>query len=65
MDGLETLKRLKAVSPGTGVVMVTGEEADTKVKMAVAQGAYGYVLKPFDLLYLELVVTAKLTIAGR
>ena len=65
MDGLQTLKRLKEVSPGTGVVMVTGEEGDEKVKEAIAQGAYGYVLKPFDLLYLELVVTAKLAIAGR
>jgi len=63
MDGLEVLEQLKAISPETGVLMVTGEEDDDKVRKAVGLGAYGYVLKPFDFLYLELVVSAKLAIA--
>jgi DNA-binding NtrC family response regulator len=63
MDGLATLEKLLEINPKLGVVMVTGEQDDEKVKKAIALGAYGYVLKPFDFLYLELVVASKLTIA--
>lgn len=63
MDGLETLKRLLEINPKLGVVMITAVQDDDKVKKAIELGAYGYVLKPFDFLYLELVVMSKLTIA--
>ncbi|MFH1189364.1 MAG: response regulator [Candidatus Omnitrophota bacterium] len=63
MDGLETLKELLKMNPKLGIVMATSETNDEKVKKAVEIGAYGYVLKPFDFLYLELVVIAKLSIA--
>jgi len=43
--------------------MVTGRQEDEKVNKAIEMGAYSYVLKPFDLLYLELVVMSKLAIA--
>ena len=43
--------------------MATGEEDDQKVHQAMALGAYGYVLKPFDFLYLEMVVSSRLAIA--
>lgn len=64
MDGLQTLEKLLAVRPGLGVVMVTGEQDDDKVRAALDLGACGYVLKPFDLFYIELVVASKLVIAG-
>jgi DNA-binding NtrC family response regulator len=63
MDGLETLKELLKIDPGLGIVMASSETDDEKVKKALESGAYGYVLKPFDFLYLELVVMAKLAIA--
>ena len=63
MDGLDTLKNLLEINPKLGVVMVTGVQDDEKVKKAIELGAYGYVLKPFDFLYLELVVMSKLIIA--
>jgi Response regulator containing CheY-like receiver, AAA-type ATPase, and DNA-binding domains len=63
IDGLVALKKLLAIDPKLGIVMATSETNDEKVKMAVESGAYGYVLKPFDFLYLELVVMAKLAIA--
>lgn len=63
MDGLATLEKLLEINPKLGVVMVTAEQDDEKVKKAMELGAYGYVLKPFDFLYLELVVMSKLTIA--
>lgn len=63
MDGLETLKRLLEIDPKLGVVMSTAVQDDEKVKKAIGLGAYSYVLKPFDFLYLELVVASKLAIA--
>ena len=63
MNGIETLKEILKIHPTMGVVMATGDEDDAKVHQAMELGAYGYVLKPFDFLYLELVVTAKLAIA--
>jgi len=63
MDGLTTLKKLKDINAELGVVMVTGDQDDEKVKKAIELGAYGYVLKPFDFLYLNLVVMSKLVIA--
>jgi len=63
MDGLTTLKKLRDINAKLGVVMVTGVQDDEKVKKAIELGAYGYVLKPFDFLYLNLVVMSKLVIA--
>jgi CheY-like chemotaxis protein len=63
IDGLETLKKLLEINPHLGVVMATADKDDEKVKKAIELGAYGYVLKPFDFLYLELIVASKLLIA--
>lgn len=63
MDGLETLPKLLEINPQLGIVMATGVLEDEKVKKAVELGAYGYILKPFDFLYLELVLMSRLAIA--
>lgn len=63
MTGIDTLRHLFKIKPGLGVVMVTGSQNHEDVNEAVKMGAYGYVLKPFEFLYLELVVMSKLTIA--
>ncbi len=63
MDGLATLEKLLKINPRLGVVMVTGAQDDEKVERAMELGAYGYVLKSVDFLYLELVVMSKLAIA--
>lgn len=63
IDGLETLKGLLEINPKLGVVMATGVQDDDKVRKAIDLGAYGYVLKPFDFLYIELVVMSRLAIA--
>ena len=65
MDGLTTLGRILEINPKLGVVMATGQRDDQTVRKAMELGAYGYVLKPFDLLYLELVVLSKLMIAEK
>jgi DNA-binding NtrC family response regulator len=63
MDGITTLRKLLEINPKLGVIMTTGVQDEEKVKEAMAAGAYGYILKPFDFLYLELVVMSKLAIA--
>ncbi|MFC1698871.1 response regulator [Candidatus Omnitrophota bacterium] len=63
MTGIDTLPKLLEIDPKLGVVMVTGNQEDEKVKKAMELGACGYVLKPFDFSYLELVVMSKLAIA--
>ena len=63
MNGLDALREILKMHPALGVVMTTGEEDDETVRQAMALGAYGYVLKPFDFLYLELVVMSKLILA--
>jgi len=64
MDGLATLKRIRENDPHMGVVMATAHHDDKLVRQAMELGAYGYVLKPFDLLYLELVLLSKLSLAA-
>lgn len=63
MDGLTALPKLLEINPKLGIVMVTVDKEDEEVKKALALGAYGYVLKPFDFVYLELVVISRLAIA--
>ncbi|MFC1621342.1 response regulator [Candidatus Omnitrophota bacterium] len=63
MNGITALPKLLEIDPKLGVVMVTGNQDDENVKKAMEMGACGYVLKPFDFLYLELVVMSKLAIA--
>lgn len=61
MDGLETLKKLLEINPRLNVIMATGAHSDERVRTALDLGAYAYVLKPFDFLYLELAVRSRLT----
>ncbi len=56
IDGIEVLRRLKALEPSVSVVMVTAIE-DVKVAVeAMRLGAYDYVSKPFDLDRLKVIV---------
>lgn len=47
-DGVSLLEKIKAVSPKTPVVLLTGF-ADIQEKDALAKGALAMVKKPFDL----------------
>jgi DNA-binding NtrC family response regulator len=64
MDGLLTLKKIREIDPEVGVVMATSVQDDQIAAEAAALGSYHYVLKPFDLQYLELVVMTRLLIAS-
>jgi two-component system C4-dicarboxylate transport response regulator DctD len=59
MDGLMTLRKLRAAQPNLPVIMATGVDDESVVREALSCGAYDYVTKPFNLEYLETVVLTK------
>ncbi len=63
MDGLITLKMIKEINPSIGVVMATGIQDEAIAQQATQLGAYAYVMKPFDMQYLDLVVTTRLLLS--
>lgn len=60
MDGLVTLKKIKALPVPTNVIMVTGNSEDETMKQAMALGAQDYINKPFSPAYLESILLSKL-----
>lgn len=46
MSGVEGIRRIKAISPATQVVVLTVQEDDDQVFEALCAGASGYLLKP-------------------
>ena len=60
MDGLEVLRKIKEVKKDTGVIMITGHPDEERAKEAIKSGAYDFIVKPFDLTYLELSVLTKI-----
>jgi two-component system response regulator (stage 0 sporulation protein F) len=60
MNGIEVLKRIRAISPAIGVIMVTGNTDPQLAREAIELGALAYVDKPFDLTHLRRVVVMAL-----
>lgn len=60
MDGLTTLRKIKAQHPELPVIMVSGVGEEATVHEALQGGAYDYVQKPFSLEYLETIVLTKI-----
>lgn len=53
MDGIETLKRIRAVNLRIPVLVVSGNDDLATAKEAIALGAFDYTLKPIDFAYLD------------
>ena len=49
IHGLDVMDKIKNISPGTKVVIMTAESLDDDVKMKVEKGAYLYISKPVEL----------------
>lgn len=60
MGGIEALKEIKKIAPETGIIMVTAVVEEEIAQKIMELGAYDYILKPFDLNYLENVVIFKI-----
>ena len=60
MDGLTTLRQLKAIQPNVTAVMLTGVEEEEAMEEALALGAEDYILKPFNFEYLETILLSKI-----
>jgi len=48
MDGIAVLRRLRESYPAIRVVIITGAATSETVKEALALGAHGFVVKPFN-----------------
>ena len=56
MDGIAVLKKIKALSPETVVIMITAyASAETAIK-AMKEGAYDYITKPFKIEEIKLII---------
>ena len=53
IDGLEVLKRIRALDRSIPVIMITGSPNLDALGAAVKHGAFGYVPKPFNLDYVR------------
>lgn len=60
MDGIETLKRIREIDKEVGIIMITALKEDVIGRKCMELGACDYITKPFDLDYLERVLTVKL-----
>ena len=53
LDGIEVLRRFLRSDPGVPVVMVTANTDIAITEAFLKAGAFGYVPKPFNLVYLD------------
>ena len=53
LDGLEVLRRFRRSDPGVPVVMVTANTNIAITETFLKEGAFGYIPKPFTLVYLD------------
>lgn len=60
MNGIEVLHRIKKMKKKIGVIMITAFPDEEMGKEALKEGACDYILKPFNLDYLELCVLTKI-----
>ena len=60
MDGVETLKKIRALDPKIGVIMITAFSDEATAKKCIELGAFDYITKPISLDYLEKAVILKL-----
>ena len=49
LDGLQVLENVRATSPETKVIMITGYATLDAAREAVAKGAFGFIAKPFKI----------------
>lgn len=63
LGGLEALTAIRAISPTTQVIMVSGIDDVELARRTLAHGAFDYVTKPINMTYLQRSIEAALGIA--
>ncbi len=56
MTGLEVLQKIKKERPGTSLILMTAQDTMRNAVDAMKMGAYDYIVKPFELEELEMIV---------
>lgn len=56
MDGIDLLRKVKELSPSTEVLMMSAHGTVTRAVEAMKEGAYDFIVKPFAIDHLELVL---------
>jgi len=56
MNGTEVLKKIRAISPATKVVMMTAGIISNSLKEIIENNAYMFIAKPFDILQIRMIV---------
>lgn len=64
IDGVEVLRRIRALDGALPVIMVTANEDVALARETLKIGAFDYVAKPFDFAYLDRTVAAGLARVG-
>jgi DNA-binding NtrC family response regulator len=64
-DGLEVLRRIKAIHPGCEVIMLTGVNSQQLAEKAMSFGAFDFIGKPFDVTDLRQKVSGALEQVAR
>jgi two-component system, NtrC family, response regulator PilR len=57
IDGLEVLKQCKAISPGTAVIIISAYASAETAVVAMKEGAYDYLPKPFKIDEMRTAIT--------
>jgi two-component system, sensor histidine kinase and response regulator len=60
LSGTEALPAIRAVAPQAKIIMISGTIDVETAKRALALGAFDYVVKPMDLVYLDSCIAAAL-----
>jgi len=56
LSGLDLLNAVKQAKPGVAVVVVSGVNDAATADIAISSGAFGYVVKPFELTELQIAI---------
>jgi CheY-like chemotaxis protein len=65
MDGIETLREIRALDPTACIIMITALHDETLARRAFSEGAREYITKPIDPAYLDVALKEALGGPGR
>lgn len=49
MDGLEVMKKMRAIRPGLQIILLTGRGSEKESQTGIEEGAFAYLVKPIDI----------------